>query len=58
MCKIVITLGLFLLLVSGGCVQGPEEEEGLDFRTQTMKWPNIYGTPGERQGPRPTLEQR
>lgn len=53
-----IILGLFLILVSGGCVQGPEEETGTDFRRGTMEWPSARTAPQETPGPRQTLEQR
>ncbi|MEE9200548.1 MAG: hypothetical protein V3V45_03790 [Candidatus Brocadiales bacterium] len=56
--KTAITVGLFLLLVSGGCAQGPPEEEGINFRTSTMQWPNLIQGAQEPQGALGNMEQR
>ncbi|MHC4197027.1 MAG: hypothetical protein ACYSRP_03825 [Planctomycetota bacterium] len=49
----VILLALFVLSVCGGCVQGPEDEEGFNFRQNTMTpdWPSPYDRP--RVEPKP-----
>ncbi len=57
MYKLTMILSLFLLLVSAGCIQGPEEEQGVNFRTETMEWPNLITGPQEPQGARGNLEQ-
>jgi|RifCSPlowO2_12_1023861.scaffolds.fasta_scaffold00829_9 hypothetical protein len=51
-------LGIFLLLVSTGCAEGPDEEVGTNFRTSTMEWPSLVTSPVEQEGPRGPLEQR
>lgn len=57
MYKLTMILSLFLLLASGGCIQGSDEEQGLNFRTETMQWPNLIKGPEEPQGAKGNLEQ-
>ncbi len=50
----VILLALFVLSACGGCIQGPENEEGFNFRQDTMTpdWPSPYDTPSLKPKPK------
>lgn len=58
MYKMTIILCLFLASATGGCIHGPDEEMGTDFRKDTVEWPSSRTAPQEKSGPRQTLEQR